>query len=74
MGSGDWNDGMNKVGARGRGESVWLAMFLSMALDAFAPLCSGRGDPEQGRRLRERAADYRRAAEACFEGERYLRA
>jgi cyclic beta-1,2-glucan synthetase len=37
MGAGDWNDGMNHVGLGGRGESVWLAMFLFVSLEAFAP-------------------------------------
>src|SRR5205823_4863649 len=39
MGSGDWNDGMNRVGVEGRGESVWLGWFLSTVLIGFAPLC-----------------------------------
>jgi cyclic beta-1,2-glucan synthetase len=37
MGSGDWNDGMNLVGAAGQGESIWLAWFLIGALKAFEP-------------------------------------
>ena len=36
MGGGDWNDGMNRVGAEGRGESVWLAWFLAATLRSFA--------------------------------------
>ena len=39
MGSGDWNDGMNRVGAKGKGESVWLGEFLKVACEQFAPLC-----------------------------------
>ena len=38
MGAGDWNDGMNRVGAGGRGESVWLGWFLYATLKRFAPL------------------------------------
>ena len=38
MGAGDWNDGMNRVGHEGRGESVWLAWFLCATLDAMLPL------------------------------------
>jgi len=38
MGSGDWNDGMNRVGVEGKGESVWLGWFLCSVLDAFATL------------------------------------
>ena len=36
IGTGDWNDGMSRVGAEGRGESVWLAWFLITTLRAFA--------------------------------------
>ena len=43
IGSGDWNDGMNRVGHRGRGESVWLGWFLLTVLQKFAPLCERRG-------------------------------
>ena len=39
MGAGDWNDGMSRVGAAGRGESVWLGFFLSETLRRFAPYC-----------------------------------
>ena len=39
MGAGDWNDGMNRVGAEGRGESVWLGWFLYATLKRFATLC-----------------------------------
>ena len=41
---GDWNDGMNRVGEGGRGESVWLGWFLSKALRDFAPIARSRGD------------------------------
>lgn len=41
MGSGDWNDGMNRVGHEGKGESVWVAWFLSSTLQQFIPLCDG---------------------------------
>ncbi len=44
MGSGDWNDGMNEVGNRGSGESVWLGWFLASVLNAFAPICRQRSD------------------------------
>ena len=42
--TGDWNDGMNRVGERGEGESVWLGFFLFDTLRRFAPLARGRGD------------------------------
>ncbi len=44
MGTGDWNDGMNNVGAKGCGESIWMAWFLLATIDAFAPLADARGD------------------------------
>jgi cyclic beta-1,2-glucan synthetase len=44
MGTGDWNDGMNRVGEGGKGESVWLGWFLHAALNAFIPIATARGD------------------------------
>ncbi len=44
IGSGDWNDGMNRVGRRGRGESVWLGFFLLQVLREFGPLAARHGD------------------------------
>ena len=44
MGGGDWNDGMNLVGEKGKGESVWLAFFLYDVLKQFSVLASRRGD------------------------------
>ena len=44
FGSGDWNDGMNRVGEAGKGESIWLGWFLYTTLMAFAPLADSRGD------------------------------
>lgn len=41
---GDWNDGMNRVGIEGRGESTWLAWFLHNALQRFIPIAEARGD------------------------------
>lgn len=44
IGSGDWNDGMNKVGYKGKGESVWLAWFLATVLKKFIPICEEMKD------------------------------
>jgi cyclic beta-1,2-glucan synthetase len=52
FGSGDWNDGMNRVGREGRGESVWMAFFLSTVISDFVPLCERRGDHARAARLR----------------------
>ncbi len=44
MGTGDWNDGMNRVGREGKGESVWMGFFLTRILRDFLPMCERRGD------------------------------
>lgn len=44
MGSGDWNDGMDLVGVKGKGESVWLGFFLYQVLHEFMPLATAQGD------------------------------
>ena len=44
FGTGDWNDGMNRVGHHGKGESVWLAWFLCAVVDSFLPIANARGD------------------------------
>ena len=74
IGSGDWNDGFSLIGIKGRGESVWLAMFLAITLDRFAVICERRGDTERATQYRKNAADYRHAADACFAEDRYIRA
>jgi len=47
MGAGDWNDGMNTVGNKGMGESVWLGWFLISNLEMFIPICREIGDIER---------------------------
>lgn len=74
MGSGDWNDGMNRVGAQGRGESVWLGWFLSGVLRDFAPLCERRGDESRAARYRAEAARLRDMLELAWDGGWYRRA
>ena len=56
MGTGDWNDGMNKVGAQGKGESVWNGWFFVTVLKAFAELAERRGDAAAGGVVPERAS------------------
>ncbi|MFI4930787.1 MAG: GH36-type glycosyl hydrolase domain-containing protein, partial [Burkholderiales bacterium] len=75
MGSGDWNDGMNRVGHEGRGESVWLAWFLCALVPGFAPLARERGDMERPLRW-ERAADGWRIAlqDSAWDGQWFKRA
>ncbi|HEX6305322.1 MAG TPA: glucoamylase family protein [Anaerolineales bacterium] len=75
MGTGDWNDGMNRVGVEGIGESVWLAWFLRATLLDFARLCEARGDSELAESYRIKAREYDQAAQAhAWDGEWYLRA
>ena len=74
MGTGDWNDGMNRVGEGGRGESVWLGWLLIRTIELFAPLAEAR-DLERARRWRAHAASVRRALErSAWDGEWYRRA
>jgi len=73
MGTGDWNDGMSRVGEAGRGESVWLGWFLHTALLAFAPLAEARGDARAAI-WRAHAAALQPALEAAWDGQWYLRA
>jgi cellobiose phosphorylase len=75
IGSGDWNDGMNMVGAGGKGESVWLGFFLHQVLLQFAGLASGRGDAALAERCRAEAETLRRNLEQHgWDGEWYRRA
>lgn len=75
IGTGDWNDGLDRVGRRGRGESVWLAWFAIAALRGGAALADRRGDDERAARWRARAEQLAQAAEAAgWDGEWYLRA
>ncbi|MGJ7508045.1 GH36-type glycosyl hydrolase domain-containing protein [Variovorax sp. GT1P44] len=53
MGTGDWNDGMNRVGHEGRGESVWLAWFLCSVVERFAPFARARGELGRAQRWLE---------------------
>jgi len=74
MGTGDWNDGMNLVGAAGKGESVWLAWFLCDSLQGMAELSSLLQQPELSRTYQEeRIALIKRVEQAGWDGEWYLR-
>jgi len=75
IGIGDWNDGMNRVGIDGKGESVWLAWFLNDTLRAFADHCDSRGEGAAARELRASADSYAKAAnESGWDGAWYRRA
>ena len=75
MGTGDWNDGMNRVGAEGRGESIWLGWFAYSVLQDFAGLCSRAGLEEEAAAHRARAAELHHALETHgWDGAWYRRA
>jgi cyclic beta-1,2-glucan synthetase len=75
MGDGDWNDGMNRVGAEGHGESVWLGWFLCAVMERFAALCTRTGDPAAATRWRADASALRgKIADSAWDGAWYLRA
>jgi len=74
IGSGDWNDGMNRVGREGRGESVWLGFFLYVVLGEFAPLCQARGDLARAQRYRAETRRLATMLEQSWDGEWFRRA
>ena len=74
FGTGDWNDGMNRVGAAGRGESVWLAWFLYATLLKFAPIAEARGAAAAGALWRKHAFALQQAIEReAWDGDWYRR-
>jgi len=74
IGAGDWNDGLDQLGLKGRGESVWMALFLHDVLRRFAPLAR-RIEGLQGEQwYLDAARRLRVAIDACWLGDRFLRA
>ena len=75
MGGGDWNDGMNRVGQRGKGESVWLGWFLYTALEMSTPHAETRNENERATRYREHLDHLKKALEEkAWDGDWYRRA
>ncbi len=75
MGTGDWNDGMNRVGHQGRGESVWLGWFLISVVEGFAPIARGRGDASRALTWEQAAVGWGRALRAeAWDGRWFKRA
>jgi cyclic beta-1,2-glucan synthetase len=75
MGSGDWNDGMNRIGREGKGESVWLAWFLQVNLLQFAPIAEMRGQSERAQAWAAHASRLIAAVEdQAWDGDWYRRA
>jgi cyclic beta-1,2-glucan synthetase len=75
MGTGDWNDGMNLVGAGGTGESVWLAWFLVDVLECMGELCDAASRPDlRSAYSKQRKALMASVEESAWDGDWYVRA
>jgi len=75
MGAGDWNDGMNRVGIKGKGESVWLGWFLSYVLKEFSYICEMKNDMRRAEKYRGIADKLLENTEKnAWDGNWYLRA
>ena len=75
MGAGDWNDGMNRVGIGGKGESVWLGWFLYKVLVDFAPIAEARGEKTRAAQWNTHAKALQQALEQhAWDGDWYRRA
>jgi cyclic beta-1,2-glucan synthetase len=75
MGTGDWNDGMNRVGSAGKGESVWLGWFLHTTLWEFARLADARGEHQRAETWRLHVSALKASLEReAWDGEWYRRA
>jgi len=75
IGTGDWNDGMNRVGADGKGESVWLGWFLYATLERFSKFAESRRDSERWANWVVRMTAIKDALEEHgWDGDWYLRA
>lgn len=71
---GDWNDGMNRVGEQGKGESVWLGWFLLKTLGDFAAVAKTQGDSKRGQAWTRHADVLKRALEStAWDGQWYRR-
>ena len=73
FGTGDWNDGMNRVGEKGKGESVWLGWFLQATLVSFAPVAAARGEHGRAATWLKHAAALQKSLEKAWDGDWYRR-
>ena len=75
IGTGDWNDGFNRVGINGRGESVWLGWFLYATLQKFAVVCERYNDGQQSEEYRKQATTLAKTLDTtAWDGQWYRRA
>ncbi|MFO0889410.1 MAG: hypothetical protein U0790_09755 [Isosphaeraceae bacterium] len=74
MGTGDWNDGLDEIGSEGRGESVWLGLFLAYILERMVRIVERKEGEARRDHYAGRLEQLRRAVEGTWRGDRYLRA
>jgi cyclic beta-1,2-glucan synthetase len=74
IGSCDWNDGMNRVGMGGRGESAWLGWFLYSVLTQFARIAESHGEGDRAARYRKEAQRLSEMLDLAWDGDWYRRA
>lgn len=74
IGTGDWNDGLNKIGSRGKGESVWLGFFLYDAISRFATLAEKRNENGLAACFAQKAEALKEALDRMWRNDHYIRA
>ena len=75
IGTGDWNDGLNKVGNKGEGESIWLGFFIYDILEKFIPICEQKGDIKLVEKYRQVQQELKKALNTNgWDGRWYRRA
>ncbi len=74
IGTGDWNDGLDEIGSKGKGESVWLGFFLYYVMKGFIDLIEKKQGPERKRYYLQKMDQLKEALENTWRDDRYLRA
>lgn len=75
IGTGDWSDGLNRVGNQGKGESVWLGWFLAKSLECFSAICEERIETKRAEKYRKHAELLiKNLEDNAWDGNWYLRA
>lgn len=75
IGTGDWNDGLNKIGNKGNGESVWLGFFLYDILNRFIPICTNKGDEDLAKKYEQVNIELKKVLNTvAWDGRWYKRA
>ncbi|HTK73932.1 MAG TPA: hypothetical protein VL371_01675, partial [Gemmataceae bacterium] len=74
IGTGDWNDGLDEIGSKGRGESIWLGFFLYYILERMIPIVGRKDGAAREEHYAERLRQLREALEGTWRDDRYLRA